>query len=172
MSTFVRVRVDSHYTARHDTTRQNILVRFPHARIHTSRWPTGSDTDRQRQCRLDSKKRISCLSVPVVAWYCEPLPGRRHDSTEQVAGTFTSSVYVFSNTFYKLTMDTDKLIELVREHSELYDLSNSKYSDNVHKEWIWEEIAEEMKHNGKLHFIWLVSRQSKYTWFNLISSFT
>jgi hypothetical protein len=53
-------------------------------------------------------------------------------------------------------MDTEKLIELVREHSELYDLSNSKYSDNVHKEWIREEIAEEMKHNGKLHFIWLV----------------
>jgi hypothetical protein len=31
-------------------------------------------------------------------------------------------------------MDIEKLIELVREHSELYDLSNSKYSDNLHKE--------------------------------------
>jgi hypothetical protein len=53
-------------------------------------------------------------------------------------------------------MDTEKLIELVREHSELYDLSNSNYSDNLHKERIWEEIAEEMKHNDKLDFIWLV----------------
>jgi hypothetical protein len=53
-------------------------------------------------------------------------------------------------------MDTEKLIELIREHSGLYDLSNSKYSDNLHKERIWEEIAEEMKPNGKLHFIWLV----------------
>ena len=49
-------------------------------------------------------------------------------------------------------MDTEKLIELVRKHSELYDLSNSKYSDNLHKERIWEEIVEEIKHN-KLHFI-------------------
>jgi hypothetical protein len=43
------------HTIRHGTTRQNILVRFPHARIHTSRSPTGSDTDRQRECRLDWK---------------------------------------------------------------------------------------------------------------------
>ena len=89
------------------TTRPNILVRFPHARIHTSRSPTGSDTDRQRQCRLDWKTRIFCLSVPVVAWYCEPLPSRRHDSTEEVVFT------VFSNKFSKLTLDTEKCIELV-----------------------------------------------------------
>jgi hypothetical protein len=31
-------------------------------------------------------------------------------------------------------MDNENLIELVREHNELYDLSNSKYSENVHKE--------------------------------------
>jgi hypothetical protein len=42
---------------------------------------------------------------------------------------------------------------LVREHSELCDLSKSKYSGNLRKEGIWEEIAEEMKHNSKLHFI-------------------
>ena len=40
-------------------------------------------------------------------------------------------------------MDIEKLILLVREHSELYDLSNSKYSDNLHKEKMWEEIAED-----------------------------
>ena len=40
-------------------------------------------------------------------------------------------------------MHTEKLIELVRERSELYDLWNGKHSDNLHKETIWEEIAEE-----------------------------
>jgi hypothetical protein len=40
-------------------------------------------------------------------------------------------------------MDIEKIIELVREHSELYDLSNSKYSNNLHKEKIWEEFVEE-----------------------------
>jgi hypothetical protein len=39
-------------------------------------------------------------------------------------------------------MDNEKRIEVVREHTELYDLSNSKYSDSLHKENIWEEIAE------------------------------
>jgi hypothetical protein len=31
-------------------------------------------------------------------------------------------------------MDNENLIELVREHNELHDLSNSKYSENLHKE--------------------------------------
>ena len=46
-------------------------------------------------------------------------------------------------------MDIEKLSELVREHSELYDLSNSKYSGNLHEEKVWEKTEEEIKHNGK-----------------------
>jgi hypothetical protein len=46
----VKFMVDSHYMARHgtvryDTTRQNILLRFSHARIHTSPLPTANDKD-------------------------------------------------------------------------------------------------------------------------------
>jgi hypothetical protein len=33
----------------------------------------------------------------------------------------------------------------------VYDLSNSKYSGNLHKERIWEDIAEEIKQPGKLN---------------------
>jgi hypothetical protein len=39
----VRLRVDSHCTTRHDTTRQNIVVWFSSARIHTSPSRTAND---------------------------------------------------------------------------------------------------------------------------------
>jgi hypothetical protein len=40
-----RIRVDTHYTARHDTTRQSILSWSPHARIHISPSPIANDKD-------------------------------------------------------------------------------------------------------------------------------
>jgi hypothetical protein len=48
-------------------------------------------------------------------------------------------------------MDSEKLIELGREHNELYDLSYSKCSNKLHKERLWEETEEEMKQTGKLN---------------------
>ncbi|KAM0728579.1 hypothetical protein ACS0PU_004834 [Formica fusca] len=41
-------------------------------------------------------------------------------------------------------MDNEKLIELVRQHVELYDLSHSKYLDGNHKEKIWKSISQEL----------------------------
>jgi hypothetical protein len=49
-------------------------------------------------------------------------------------------------------MDNESLIEL---DNELYDLSNSKYSENLHKEKIWEEVAKQMKQTGKLNRLYL-----------------
>jgi len=49
-------------------------------------------------------------------------------------------------------MDNEKLIELIRSHTELYDLSNSKYSDSTCKEKIWKGIAGELNQTGKSMF--------------------
>ncbi|CAI6348539.1 unnamed protein product [Macrosiphum euphorbiae] len=41
-------------------------------------------------------------------------------------------------------MNTEMLIELVRERSSLYDMSDKKYSDHPYKESLWREIASEI----------------------------
>ncbi|XP_047114371.1 transcription factor Adf-1-like [Schistocerca piceifrons] len=40
------------------------------------------------------------------------------------------------------------LIELVRSHSELYNMTDRRYSDSVWKETLWKEIGEEMGRPG------------------------
>jgi hypothetical protein len=47
----------------------------------------------------------------------------------------------------------DKLIELVRQCEELYDVSNKKYSDSVWKEKVWGKIGEELKKSGKFQCV-------------------
>jgi hypothetical protein len=46
-------------------------------------------------------------------------------------------------------MDNEKLIKPIRSHTELYDLSNSKYSDSTWKEKIWKGIGEKLNQTGK-----------------------
>lgn len=47
-------------------------------------------------------------------------------------------------------MDDEKLIELVRGNTVIYDLENFKYSDTNYKEKIWSAIAKELNiTNGK-----------------------
>jgi len=48
-------------------------------------------------------------------------------------------------------MDDEFLIELVRENSELYDFSHSKYSDITFKNNLWKEIGEKIQ-QGKVNF--------------------
>jgi hypothetical protein len=55
-------KANSHYAARHDTTKRNIFLWFWHARIHSSRSRTGKD--KNKHSPLDWKE-ISCLSPPV-----------------------------------------------------------------------------------------------------------
>ena len=43
----------------------------------------------------------------------------------------------------------EKLIELVRNCEELYDMSNKQYGDSVWKEKLWGQIGEELKKPGK-----------------------
>lgn len=50
-----------------------------------------------------------------------------------------------------MKMDNEKLIELVRQHKEFYDLSHLKYLDGNYKEKIWKEISEELKQPGKFN---------------------
>jgi hypothetical protein len=90
-------RVDSHYTTRHNTTRQDKIFLYGFHMLEFT-LPTGSDTDRHRQCRLDwKKKRMFCLSVSVAACRCLVFWNtRRQGSTEQAAGRFTSSVLKYS----------------------------------------------------------------------------
>jgi len=46
-------------------------------------------------------------------------------------------------------MNDEKLIELVRKYSVLYDLSHPKYMNTDFKNIIWTKIAEEMETTGK-----------------------
>jgi hypothetical protein len=48
-------------------------------------------------------------------------------------------------------MDHEKL-KLFREHKERYRIWNSHYSDYLHNEKIWEEIAEEIKQTGSRYY--------------------
>lgn len=43
----------------------------------------------------------------------------------------------------------EKIIEMVRSHIELYDLSHSKYMDSAHKDNIWSSIGNEINLTGK-----------------------
>jgi len=49
-------------------------------------------------------------------------------------------------------MDSEKLIEIVRSHSSLYDLSDTKYSDATHKDKLWKFIGEELNQPGNYVF--------------------
>jgi len=42
----------------------------------------------------------------------------------------------------------EKLIEMVRNCEELYDVSNKNYSDSVWKEKLWRQTGEELKKSG------------------------
>lgn len=50
-------------------------------------------------------------------------------------------------------MNTEMLIELVRSRPSLYDMSNKKYSDHLHKELMWIEIASTLDQPGMYGFI-------------------
>jgi hypothetical protein len=77
----VRLRVESHYTARHGTARQNILSWFSYARIHTSPSPIGDDKDsvvgterREYFACLLTNFRFECTLVFVVSCRCRVVP--------------------------------------------------------------------------------------------------
>jgi len=42
----------------------------------------------------------------------------------------------------------EKLIEMVRSHVELYDLSHAKYMDSGYKDSIWRSIGDEINLTG------------------------
>lgn len=52
----------------------------------------------------------------------------------------------------KKEMDEEKverLILLVSEYKELYDMSNKNYSNQLRRDNIWQEIAKSLNENGK-----------------------
>lgn len=54
-------------------------------------------------------------------------------------------------------MEKEKLIEEVRQYPCLYDLSDSKYSDNSKKDEAWRQISANLNQSGK-YFIFYLSR--------------
>lgn len=50
-------------------------------------------------------------------------------------------------------MNDELVIELVRSHPVLYDLSQPKYMDSSLKQRIWINIGQEMKENSEYFFI-------------------
>ena len=49
-------------------------------------------------------------------------------------------------------MNSEKLIECVREYTFLYDLNDRKYSDNQLKDDTWKEIGKKLQVHGKYFF--------------------
>lgn len=47
----------------------------------------------------------------------------------------------------------EKIIEMVRSHIELYDLSHPKYMDTAHKDNIWNSIGNEVNLTGKRYLL-------------------
>jgi hypothetical protein len=56
----------------------------------------------------------------------------------------------------------EKIIEMVRSHIELYDLSHPKYMDSAHKDEIWSSIGNEINLTGKWYLFVL-----HYVFFNI-----
>jgi hypothetical protein len=46
----------------------------------------------------------------------------------------------------------ERLIELVRGHAELYNFTDNRYSDNMHKNKKWKEFGEILKKGTVLFF--------------------
>lgn len=54
-------------------------------------------------------------------------------------------------------MDSEKLIEVVRTHPSIYDLSDPKYSDATLKDKLWKVIGDELNQPGKyLYYYYLI----------------
>ncbi|XP_024893973.1 uncharacterized protein LOC112468842 [Temnothorax curvispinosus] len=45
-------------------------------------------------------------------------------------------------------MDDEMLIECVRKHAELYDVSEKRYIDGIHKQRVWKEISQCLGHSA------------------------
>jgi len=61
-----------------------------------------------------------------------------------------SSFSIHSSEDLSVIMDSEKLIELVKLHVGLYDLSSPNYSDSTWKEKVWKDIADELNQTGKI----------------------
>lgn len=46
----------------------------------------------------------------------------------------------------------EKLIELVSEYDELYDMSNNNYSNQTRRDEIWSKIGNELNENGNYKY--------------------
>lgn len=55
-------------------------------------------------------------------------------------------------------MDDEMLIKRVRQHVELYDVSDKRYIDGAHKQRVWKEISQYLGHSGKLSITLCLSR--------------
>ena len=55
------------------------------------------------------------------------------------------------------------LIELVREKPELYDMSSTLYSDNIHKNKVWDEIGRTLNKSGKFLYVYFQTIQQTHT---------
>lgn len=52
-------------------------------------------------------------------------------------------------------IDDEKLIELVRQYPELYDINHKKYLDTAFKIKIWTSIGVDMKSDGEYYVIFI-----------------
>lgn len=50
----------------------------------------------------------------------------------------------------------EQLIELVREHQEIYDMSHKKYMDTHHKNKVWNEIGETLNTGEHIGILYLI----------------
>ena len=77
--------------------------------------------------------------IPVV---CQNTTVVYTNSPQKSLRLYQNSYFVFKST---TKMNNEKLIEAVREHEVLYDLSHAKYIDDTCKDAIWKAIGKDLQ---------------------------
>jgi len=72
-----------------------------------------------------------------------------------VAHSATVSTEIFNAAFHKMNMDHEKPVEVVGEHGELLDVSNSQCGDSLHTNRDWQEAMEQMKQIREFNTLYL-----------------
>ena len=63
---------------------------------------------------------------------------------------------------YLTDSDDEAIVKFVKDHKELYDMTNEHFKDKARKECLWEQFAESCKLSVKVCKTWYDSQRTHY----------